>query len=303
MIAVSSDDRTTPPGITVGMPVYNDEDYLRQALDSILAQSFEDFVLVISDDASTDGSAEICREYARRDPRIEVVQQEKNLGISRNMEFLRDRCRSAYFAWVGDDDVWDPHFLERLLETLRARPGAVVAFCTYVFVDSAGLPLGEKRDFDYAGPTAKARLRRLFRRSDDCFGYGLIKADAVRGASFPRWPWPNRDQAYNNIYPSLCHYLVQGDYAHVYGDPLYQKRVKENESQRHNRRAGGGLAELIRFSTRRCYLVLYSFRAIWRAGGLLLAVQALPWLCVSWFFSSVVREWKQAVTGRLVSRG
>ena len=290
------------PAVTVGMPVYNDAAFLRQSLDSVLAQTFTDFRLVISDDASTDGSDEICRQYATRDPRVTFIRQPENLGISRNMEFLRDQSTSPYFAWVGDDDVWDPRFLERLYASLGEHPSAAVAFCTYRMIDEQGHAIEEKRDFDYQGSTPLRRLKRLLERSDDAFGYGLIRAEAVRGATFPRWPWPNRDQAYNNIYPSLCHYLTTGDYVHVYGAPLYRKRIKANEAQRHNRRAGSGPWELVRFATRRLYLVGYSYRVIRRAGGPLLATRALPGLVHRWLIVPVLQEVGGALSAKRSSR-
>ena len=290
------------PAITVGMPVFNDVAFLRESLDSVLAQTFTDFALIISDDASTDGSEQICMEYAHKDARITFVQQPRNLGISRNMRFLRDQARSPYFAWVGDDDLWDQQFLERLWRSLEARPSAVVAFCTYVFIDDHGRPMGRERDFNYGAATPARRLKGFLQKSDDCFGYGLIRAAAVRDAPFPRWPWPNRDQAYNNIFPSLCHYLVEGDYVHVSGAPLYFKRVKATEALRHNRRAGSGVWELIRFTTRRFYLACYSFAAICRAGGVLLGARMLPRMFYRWFFATAGREWGAALAGKWVAR-
>lgn len=290
---------SSPPPITVGMPVYNDAAYLRASLDSVLAQTFTDFALIISDDASTDGSDAICTAYAERDARITFVRQPRNLGISRNMEFLRDQAASPCFAWVGDDDIWDPHFLERLWSGLQEHPGASVAFCTYAFIDDQGRPRGGSRDFDYHGPTPAERLRRFLQASDDGFGYGLLRGDAVRDVTFPRWPWPNRDQAYNNIFPSLCHYLVKGDYVHVRGAPLYLKRVKSNEAQRHSRQAGSGAWELVRFKTRRFYLVAYSFGVIRRAGGVLLAARVLPLLVGRWFVAPVWREFWRALAGKV----
>jgi len=291
-----------PPAITVGMPVFNDGAFLRQALDSVLAQTFTDFTLIISDDASTDGSERICQEYAGKDARITFVQQPRNLGISRNMRFLRDQARSPYFAWVGDDDVWADRFLERLWRSLEERPSAVVAFCTYVLMDELGRPMGRERDFDYGAATPARRLKHFLQESDDCFGYGLIRAAAVRDAPFPRWPWPNRNQAYNNIFPSLCHYLVEGDYVHISGAPLYFKRVKATEARRHNRQAGSGAWELIRFTTRRFYLACYSAAAISRAGGVFLGARMLPRLFYRWFVVAAGREWGAALAGKWAAR-
>lgn len=289
---------STTPEVVIGMPVYNDAAFLREALDSVLAQTFTDFRIVVSDDASTDGSDEICREYAARDPRITFVRQPRNLGISRNMEFLRDHAVAPWFAWVGDDDVWDPAFLERLLASVRGRPSAAVAFCTYALIDDEGRPIGSPRDFDYGGPTPLARLARLVREPDDCFGYGLVRGALAQRVCFPRWPWPSRDQAYNNIYPSLCHYLAAGDYVHVRGEPLYRKRVKSTEGLRHDPRSGGGLRSLARYTARRFYLVGYSARSVQRGGGPLLALRVLPALFRRWFLGSVFAEWRNALRSR-----
>lgn len=285
--------------VTVGMPVYNDAPYLRVSLDSVLAQTYRDFVLVISDDGSTDGSDVICLEYAERDERVRFVRQPRNLGISRNMEFLRDQAESPFFAWVGDDDVWHPRFLELLVARLQEEPGAVVAFGTYLLVDEDGAALGSERDFDYSGATRRDRLRRFLRDPDDCFGYGLLRRGAVERVTFPRWPWPNRRQAYNNIFPSLCHYLALGGYVHVGGEALYRKRVKGNEGKRHNRGSGSGTWELIRYATRRFYLVGYSGAVLARAGGLGLAAWAAPRLTWHWLVRPVAAEWSRAVAGRL----
>ena len=74
--------------LTIGMPVFNDILFIEQSIQSILNQSFKDFIFILSDDGATDGSAEICLEYAKQEPRIKYVKQKNNLGISKNMEFL-----------------------------------------------------------------------------------------------------------------------------------------------------------------------------------------------------------------------
>ena len=76
------------PRVSIGLPVCNGENYLKQALDSIMAQTYTDFELIISDNASTDRTAQICKEYANRDPRIRYYRNEKNLGAARNFNYV-----------------------------------------------------------------------------------------------------------------------------------------------------------------------------------------------------------------------
>lgn len=113
------------PKVTIGMPVYNGERLIRNALDSILAQSYDDFVLIISDNSSNDGTGEICLEYARRDPRIRYIRQPVNKGASFNFRFVFDQAATEYFMWAACDDVRSPDFLEVNLRFLEANPDYV----------------------------------------------------------------------------------------------------------------------------------------------------------------------------------
>lgn len=94
------------------MPVFNGEKYIREALDSLLAQTFTDFELIISDNASTDGTEAICREYVKKDPRIRYVRQPENRGGAANFWFLLDEAWSEYFIWAACDDIRSHDYLE-----------------------------------------------------------------------------------------------------------------------------------------------------------------------------------------------
>jgi len=103
------------PKISIGMPVYNGVKYIREALDSLLGQTFTDFELIISDNASTDNTEAICREYAAKDERIRYIRQPHNLGASANFKFVLDEALGEYFMWAAADDVWDKNWIEKLL--------------------------------------------------------------------------------------------------------------------------------------------------------------------------------------------
>lgn len=126
------------PIVTIGMPVYNGEKYLRSALDSLLAQNFTDFELIISDNASTDMTAEICEEYSRRDARIKYILQPENIGIFRNFEYVIKAANAKYFMVACDDDLYDQAFLETLMSILRTDCLLDYAFSGFGYITPQG---------------------------------------------------------------------------------------------------------------------------------------------------------------------
>jgi glycosyltransferase involved in cell wall biosynthesis len=123
------------PKVSIGMPVYNGQLYIRKALDSLLAQTFTDFELIISDNASTDGTLEICIEYAKKDCRIRLYRQKKNTGALFNFNFVLDRAISEYFMWAAADDTRSPDFIELNLKFLINNPGFVASTSPVRFED------------------------------------------------------------------------------------------------------------------------------------------------------------------------
>ena len=121
------------PFICIGMPVYNGEMFIRQALDSLLAQSYENFQLIISDNASTDATREICEEYAIKDIRIKYLRQKKNLGATNNFKYVLEQASGDYFMWAAHDDEWDARFIDTLIKVLEANKNVSVAFCQTIY--------------------------------------------------------------------------------------------------------------------------------------------------------------------------
>lgn len=124
------------------MPVFNGEEYIRDALDSLLAQTFTNFELIISDNASTDNTEQICRNYAARDARIRYVRQPKNLGAVANFRFVLDEAAGEYFMWAAHDDLWDKNFISWAISAL-SNSSAGFAFPTFT-LKSIRLPLSKK---------------------------------------------------------------------------------------------------------------------------------------------------------------
>src|SRR5688572_28337892 len=95
------------PLVSIGLPVYNGERFLSEALDSLLGQTLADFELIVSDNASTDRTAEICLAYAARDARVRYVRQQTNIGAIRNWNFVARQARGQYFKWASANDFCD----------------------------------------------------------------------------------------------------------------------------------------------------------------------------------------------------
>jgi|LWDU01.1.fsa_nt_gi glycosyltransferase involved in cell wall biosynthesis len=106
-------DKNNNPLVTVGIPVFNGEKYIRKAIDSILAQTFSNFNCIISDNGSTDQTEIICKEYEKKDERITYVRHEKNGGPDFNFRFVLSKAKSKYFVWLAYDDYWESTFLEK----------------------------------------------------------------------------------------------------------------------------------------------------------------------------------------------
>jgi len=120
------------PLISVGMPVYNGEAYLRDALDSLLSQTFRNFELIISDNASLDTTEAICREYAGSDSRIRYIRQIENLGAAANFQFVLNQSTSEYFMWAAADDLQEDTFLQELYDVITANHDIVCAMSDVV---------------------------------------------------------------------------------------------------------------------------------------------------------------------------
>ncbi len=116
---------TFNPKLTIGMPVYNGELFIKKAIESILAQTFTDFELIISDNSSTDSTQEICQDFLNKDNRIQIFTQKKNIGIHRNFNFLLSQAKGEYFAWAAVDDYLDNDFMEKNLKVLESNNSIV----------------------------------------------------------------------------------------------------------------------------------------------------------------------------------
>jgi glycosyltransferase involved in cell wall biosynthesis len=174
------------PPIGIGVPVYNGGRYLRGSLDSLLDQSFGDFVLLISDNASTDDTADICADYARRDPRVRYVRQPHNLGAPRNWSFVGREAATRYFKWASANDVCHRDLLARCHETLEDDRSAVLAYARTRIIDADDRPLEDYRDvLDLRDPDPCARFIHVITRTAlNNAQAGLVRTNALRRTGF-----------------------------------------------------------------------------------------------------------------------
>ncbi len=171
-----------PPPVSIGMPVYNGERYVRGAIHALLEQSYTDFDLVISDNGSSDATQEICSEVASRDPRVRYVRADENRGAAWNHNWVFHETGGRYFRWASYDDLVAPTYLQRLVETLdEAPPTTVLAQSLTMLIDEDGAEVGPWNErFDLSSNHASNRLRQLVRHliQANVF-YGLIRRDAL----------------------------------------------------------------------------------------------------------------------------
>jgi len=275
------------PEVSIGMPVFNDRIFLTKAIESLLGQSFTDFELIISDDASTDGSQEVCLYYSKIDSRIKYIRQEANIGISSNMEFLLAQAKGTYFMWAGNDDYWHQDYIKSLVNCHKMNPNLVVAFTPMVFVDENDLIIKDYgvRSVSYEASTPVERLSKLINFFDDAFGYALFKREKIIGVEFPIWWWINSKCAYNNIYPSLCFYLSKGNFKLCDSQPMWFNRLKQNHNVNHKIPYNNSFIRgLFAFVLRKFNLVIVSLKQIYRGSrNIYLPVRMAPLMLYKWF--------------------
>lgn len=139
-------ERSRDPLVTVGLAVYNGERFLAESLDAILNQHYENFVVIISDNASTDGSAEICQRYARADSRVTYFRNASNVGMPANYNLLFSRCSTKYFRWATADDLVSQDMLESAVDTMESNDSLALCYSQAHFIDASGRVTGQWSD-------------------------------------------------------------------------------------------------------------------------------------------------------------
>lgn len=188
------------PLVSIGLPVYNSEKIILRALESLLSQSYGHFELIISDNASTDRTQEICREYATKDKRVRYSRNQRNIGAVANFKKALELARGDYFMWAADDDFWLPDFIRILIGELENHPDAGVAMCAVDRILEDGTKLDRIEFIGKNNPNSKSYFQMLIGIASpriikyNLYMYGLYRTSFLRDAMlfFPDVPYCDR---------------------------------------------------------------------------------------------------------------
>ena len=172
---------SAPPPITIGLPVYNGEDHLHEAIDSILRQTYTDFQLIISDNGSTDATEEICREAASLDKRVRYIRHYSNNGGAWNFNYVANSADSPLFRFAADDDLLTPTLLEECIEMRAQERQAVLWYPRTVEIDADGNDIREFPDsLELRDEYPHRRLREFCDKYENSNAlFGLIRHETL----------------------------------------------------------------------------------------------------------------------------
>jgi glycosyltransferase involved in cell wall biosynthesis len=172
------------PILSVGLPVYNGLPYLAEALRSVRDAEFQDYELIVCDNASTDGTGEVVREFAREDPRIRYFRNSRNIGAVHNFNRTLELARGKYFRWLASDDLHSHGAIARCVEVLERDPSVFLAFPRTRVIDDAGNVTRDHDDGDgWSSSSPSERFGySLFRWGLSNPMFGVMRSDVLRHA-------------------------------------------------------------------------------------------------------------------------
>lgn len=222
------------PLVSIALPVYNGAATLAPVVESVLSQTHSDLELVISDNASSDGTREICGQFVRQDRRVVYRRHARNVGLLANFISAAEVAKGTYVRWIGDDDALEPEFVSRVLEVFAADPRVVVATTQVVYRSATGVEtLATGYDpSPLASPDPVERFAGMLRLLTSDFAtldplYAMMRRDL---ATMPRRNMLREDQVF------AARLALAGPWGHV-AAPLASRRREEGTAS--------GLAQLL----------------------------------------------------------
>jgi glycosyltransferase involved in cell wall biosynthesis len=214
------------PKVSIGLPVYNGEKYLAQAIQSALSQTYTDFELIISDNASTDGTQAICEQYAALDPRVRYHRLPENKGATWNFNYTFSLARGEYFCWLAHDDKLMPKYLMEFAAILDTELDTVLAFSNARIIDEHGDFISEyKINMRTDSPRQSQRFYDLLMVWHGCYPiFGLMRASVLRQTALIG-AYGFGDQVL------LAHLGLMGRF-HKVDNPLFISRSHDQQSNR-----------------------------------------------------------------------
>lgn len=218
------------PLVSIVFPLYNEGRFIRETLESITQQDYENIEIIISDNASTDNTADVCREFAEKDPRIIFIQQETNIGPARNAFIIARMAKGKYYMMGAGHDKWSANLIGQSVRALEERPSATVAFPTSVWIDENGERMNKHSGwYDTRGLDPVARFFNVFWGTMNPI-VGVMRLDKV----------PKRKEPYNFVggdLVMLSNLALEGEFIHITDAFFYRRQNRPTESfqQRMNR--------------------------------------------------------------------
>lgn len=175
---------TQPPLVSIGIPVYNEGRFLEESLLSLLSQEYQNLEIIISDNASTDKTEEICRKFCKRDNRIRYHRFDTNQGATANFKKVIDLAQGRYFMWAAGHDLWSTNLVMECVSTLEKNPNGVIAFGSCTWIDAAGRQMARTSGWtDTRGMDPVARFFSVFWGNMHPI-LGVMRLDALKQARF-----------------------------------------------------------------------------------------------------------------------
>jgi glycosyltransferase involved in cell wall biosynthesis len=205
------------PRVSIGLAVFNGSRYLRQAIDSILAQTFADFELIISDNASTDETEEICRRYVAKDQRIRYYRNSTNIGGANNENRTFLLSRGEFFRWAAHDDMIAPNLLSKCVAVLDQDPSVILCYPMVTEINEDGEFIRTISQNRGSSIKPHERFRDLAQEDHNCEAtYGLVRADILRKTRLQK-NYTGSDRTL------LCELSLYGQFYEI-PEPLFYKR-------------------------------------------------------------------------------
>ena len=234
------DNLNLKPIITVGLIVYNGEEFIAQAIDSLLNQTFKNFEVVISDNHSKDKTEEICKKYCEQDNRIKYQRQSTNLGMQENHNVVLQRANGKYFIWMSHDDLFEPEFFSVCLKEFQKDSSLTSIFTSFCFIDKKKNILKSNVILDFESETICGQLVKYWNISScslegylgwssrDVIMYSLTKTEIIKDKfKLKNWNWPNNKVVTTHAHLIANFLLSSGKFKCVKGYDLFQKRLRE----------------------------------------------------------------------------
>jgi glycosyltransferase involved in cell wall biosynthesis len=215
------------PRLSVGLPIYNSQTYLAETFEALLGQNFADFELIVSDNASTDSTADICQQYAKQDSRIRYFRQPRNIGLAPNHNYTVDQARGELFKWAAGDDLYARDLLGACVEALDQHPEVVLAHSYTAMIDGTGTVFrAQEYPLSTSSPRAPERFRStLFDDGGDDDG-GIMRTAVLRRIA-------SKDSYHHADRTIISELTLQGPFYQV-PDWLYFRRDHPERAERAN---------------------------------------------------------------------